>query len=193
MTSIIGMALMAAVPVLTVVLVVGVVALVGLIAYDVISEDRNGRVRARAARVRTAEDAETRIYLERGVARAFVILGGTFWGIAAFAGLYSFGHTGMASALLGAFVPLLATLVTLVVGWYWERIASMMLAVATGAVVYWGLASQFEAGVWLIMLFALIGPMLTASVLFWLARRDQEALELFLLTNPELAPTVARS
>ena len=37
------------------------------------------------------------------------------------------------------------------------------------------------------MTLALIGPMLTAAVLFWLARREQDAYELATAARPELA------
>jgi len=42
-------------------------------------------------------------------------------------------------------------------------------------------------GVWMLMTFALIGPMVTAAVLLWLARTDQEAYELAEVRRPELA------
>jgi len=48
---------------------------------------------------------------------------------------------------------------------------------------------QFEMGVWVIMALFAIGPMLTASVLFWLARRDQEQLDLALA--PQAEPVMA--
>jgi hypothetical protein len=38
------------------------------------------------------------------------------------------------------------------------------------------------------MFLAFIGPMMTAAMLFWMARRDQEAFELALAASPELAP-----
>ena len=64
---------------------------------------------------------------------------------------------------------------------------AIMLTVASIAVVYWGVIANFELGVWVIVMFALIGPMLTAATLFWLARRDYEALEVFRLSHPEPA------
>lgn len=160
-----------------------VAGLLALMVWDVYASRRNRPVVAEEAAEEpiTAageERAKRRISVERGVARGFVILGGLFWGVTVFAGLYSFRETGMAYALLGAFIPFLATLVTLVIGWYYERAVAILLLLATVAVIAYGVMTQFEAGVWTIVTFALIGPMLTASVLFWLARRDQEALEL---------------
>ncbi len=168
--------------VLIVVGIVGAVAVaiavpvvLGLMAHDVLTSPKPVTP---AVAGRTPEQAEDRIFLERSVARGFVILGGVFWGVAVFAGLYSFRESGVAWSMLGAFVPFVATLATLIVGWYYERVTAIMLVIASAAVVYWGVMSQFEAGVWIIVTIALIGPMATAAVLFWMARREQEALDL---------------
>lgn len=158
---------------------IGTVLLIVMVVFD-LSESRKEA---------TAEvnDAPLRIAVERGVARGFVLAGGTFWSIASFAGLYSFRQTGVGAALLAAFYPLIACLATLVIGWYFERVVAVLLVAASIAVVSWGVIYQFELGVWLIMTFALIGPMMTAAVLFWLARRDQDAFELEMAVRPQLA------
>jgi len=178
------------------VFVVAVPALLALMVYDVKTSPKSKTVgvkdEAEESR-RSADRARGRIVLERGVARAFVIVGGVFWGIAAFAGLYSYRQTGVWWALLAAFIPFVATLATLVVGWYYERFTAVLLAVASAGVVYWGVINQFEAGVWGLVTVALIGPMMTASILFWMARREQQALDVFLATRPELAPALATS
>jgi hypothetical protein len=133
-----------------------------------------------------AEPSSVSIAMKRGGARAFVVAGGAFWSLASFAGLYSYRQTGVGSALLAALYPLAACALTLVVGWYFERVVAMLLVAAAGAVVVWGVLYQFELGVWAIMTLALIGPMLTASGLFWFARGDQEAFELTFAARPEL-------
>ena len=150
-----------------VVVTIGIPVLVGLMAYDVF-ESRDLTPAAVPA------DAEHRIQLERGFARGFVIAGGLFWAVATFAGLNIFGDTGVAAAMLGAFFPLVATLATLVIGWYYERFTAVMLVLASFAAVAWGVSASFEMGVWVIMTIALIGPMMTAATLFWMARREQE-------------------
>lgn len=174
---------------------VGVPMLVGLVAYDLVSARKSEgtqEISSEVAASRTAEAAEGRIMLERGIARTFVVFGGVFWGVTTFAGLYSFQQTGVGWAMLAAFVPFVATLATLVVGWYYERITTIMLAIASAGVVYWGVVHQFELGVWVIVTVAMIGPMLTAAVLFWMARREQEALELSLAATPELVTVPAQ-
>jgi len=159
--------------------VVSVPVLFGLMAYDVVT------ARKTAPRPVT-KDAPLRIAAERGVARAFVIAGGAFWSIAMFMGLTSGGYSGW--VMLGAFVPLVAVAATLIIGWYYERAAAMLLVAASMAVVAWGVIYQFEVGVWAIMTFALLGPMLTAAVLFWMARREQDAFEFAMAARPQLAP-----
>jgi hypothetical protein len=167
--------------------VVGVPIIFGLMAWDV-SESRKRESRTGIAPKSISLE---RISLERGFARAFVIAGGAFWSVAIFAGMYSFRQDGMAYAMLGAFFPLVAVAATLVIGWYFERAASALLVLASLAVVAWGVIYQFELGVWIVMTLALIGPMMTASLLFWMARRDQEAFELALSATPELAPVAS--
>lgn len=176
--------------------VLAVPAMLGLIAYDVRSWRKpepavDGVGEEAPAWARSPEEARGRISLQRGVARAFVIVGGVFWGVATFAGVYSFWQTGVGWAMLGAFVPFVATLATLIVGWYYERVTAVMLLVASAGVVYLGITQSFEPGIWAIAVVGLIGPMLTASVLFWLARREQAALDLQLASLPELAPAMA--
>lgn len=149
----------------------------GLIAYDV----------AKTPRVLRSANPHFRIGLQRGVARAFVLGGGLFWSIATFAGLYSYRETGAVYALITALIPLAAVAVTLIVGWYYERVAAVLLALASIAAVAYGVIFQFELGVWILMGFTTLGPMLTASLLFWLARRDQDAFELATNLRPELA------
>jgi hypothetical protein len=164
-------------------LAVGVPALLAAMVYDV-SKSR-GTAEPKVAT--HYDEPPLRIAVERGVARAFVIAGGVFWSVAIAAGLSALQQTGIGYIFMGAFFPLVAVLATLVVGWYFERAASALLAAASIAVVAWGVIFGFEAGVWAIMVFALIGPMMTAAVLFWMARREQVAYELSLAARPELA------
>lgn len=166
-------------------LAIGVPLAFGIMAYDLIQARKNAPVKA-ADKV-VEKDSVTHIAVERGVARAFVLLGGAFWSIATFAGMYSFGQSGAGEAVLGAAIPLAACAATLVLGWYYERVTAVLLTLAAFAVVAWGVIYQFEAGVWGIMTFALIGPMLTAAALFWLARREQDAYERATSLEPELS------
>jgi hypothetical protein len=172
------------------VLVVSIPTLFALMAHDVIDSRR--REPAEPVRA-SARDTEGRIFLERGFARGFVIAGGVFWSAAIFAALYVFRQSGMTSAIVGAFLPLAATLAVLVIGWYYERAAALLLAAASIAVVAWGVIFQFELGVWIILSCVLIGPMAIAAVLFWMARREQEAMELAQARQLELVAVASMS
>lgn len=161
------------------VVTIGVPLIIGLTVYDLATSPKQEREAFR--------DSTARIALHRGVARAFVVAGGAFWSVALFAAYYTFRQTGMTAAVIAAVYPMLACAVTLVVGWYFERFTAVMLSAAAVAVVAWGVIFQFELGVWALMTIALIGPMATASVLFWMARREQEVFERAMSLRPELA------
>ena len=183
MSNIIAVVLMVGAPVIAAVFVVAVIAVLGLVGYDVVSSREGAAERAREkaaarARQRTYEDDQTRISLERGIARAFVIIGGAFWGIAVVATLVTYRGDAMGTMALIALVPFLLNVACLAVGWFLERTASVMLALISAGAVWWGLANAFEPGVWMLFIALMIGPMLTAAVLFWLARQGEAALEL---------------
>ena len=179
----VAVALYAIMIVATIGVIAGVPLFFGLLAYDVIESRKVAPVGEKEAR--------RRVTVERGTARAFVIAGGVFWSLASLAGLYSFQQTGTTGVLLAAVMPLLACAATLVVGWYYERVTSVMLLLASIAVVAWGVIYQFDAGVWALVTLALIGPMLTASTLFWLARTDQDAYEIATEAPLQLSPMFA--
>ncbi|MDY0088565.1 MAG: hypothetical protein RBS78_08480 [Coriobacteriia bacterium] len=185
MTIILAAVLMIVAFVGTVAAIVVVPAYFGAIVYDLV----------KSREIDTAKVADTRLRIasERNVARGFVIAGGAFWSVASFVGLFSSSESGLSSALMGAFIPLVAIAATLIIGWYYERIVAFLLVLASLGVVAWGVIYQFEPGVWAIMGAFLMGPMLTAALLFWLARRDQDALELALSLHPELQPAFADS
>ena len=163
----------------TIALAVAVPFALGLMAYDVVQSKKHEAPHMAGAR--------THIAAKRGVARSFVIVGSLFWSIAAFAEFYTTRQVGIGEAALAAIVPLGASLVTLVVGWYWERLTAAALMVASFAVVAAGVVYGFSPQLWTLMTIALIGPMVTASVLFWAARREQEAYERATALRPQLA------
>jgi uncharacterized membrane protein len=124
---------------------------------------------------RSAECNTDRMNVERILARGFVIAGGLFWVIAAFAGPYFYDRAGTAIAVRDAVYPFAATVAALVIGWTYERLAAIVLFAGAAGVVAWGIMFGWELGVWLLMSIVLIAPMVTASVLFVLASRMQAA------------------
>lgn len=153
----------------------------GLMIYDVAQSKKA------VPEPQIAADTTVKIAVKRGVARGFVILGGAFWSLATFADSYSLKNGAAGDAALASLIALGACLATLVIGWYWERFTAALLMLAAFGVVAWGVIYQFEPQVWAVMALTLIGPMATASVLFWLARRDQEAYERATALRPKLA------
>ena len=113
-------------------------------------------------------------YIERILARGLVLAGGVFWMLAAFTGPYIYEGIGLASALRTAAWPLLAAVMTLVIGWKYERLAALLLFAASSAVVEWGVLYAWEVGVWVIVSIVLIAPMLLSAALFTLAARSEE-------------------
>lgn len=179
MSLVIAAVLIASALIGTAVLVVAVPALLAFVTYDVVARHEPAGPKTR--------DAILRIAQERGVARAFVILGGAFWSVVLFTGWQALNERGLMDALMGASIPVVACAATLIIGWYYERVASVLLALGSLAVVAWGVIFQFEPVVWAIMVITLIGPMVTASALFWMARREQESYERTMAVRPELA------
>lgn len=140
---------------------------------------------------KTIETHTARMTADRFFARAFVIAGGLFWMIAFFAALYAYVGTSASAALLAAFYPFAATLATLAIGWYFERTASAVLVLGSIAVVVWGIVASWEMGVWVLMTIFMVGPMLTAAVLFMMARREQTVVERAYAQLAQLEPATA--
>ena len=114
---------------------------------------------------------------ERLAARLFVLLGGIFWIIAAFAGSALYTNLGFAYAAGQALIPFGLAAVALLVGWFYERIAAALLFIGAIAAVAWGVIIGWEAGVWGIMALVLIAPTVIAGLLFLMAARTQRNCE----------------
>lgn len=188
MSTIMAAVLVAAGPILALVFAVGVVAVFGLVAWDAFSRRGLRASQADAAAVASLghEHAVTRMYIERGVARTFVILGASFWGVCSLAAALLY-QRGSETLLFIALLPFLMNIACLIIGWRWERTASVMLTLTAAAAIGWGVAVSFEAGVWMLVVLLLVGPMLTAAVLFWLARQGEIDLARYLAPQPEMA------
>ncbi len=125
-------------------------------------------------------EQQTEVQRVEGIfARGFVIAGGLFWAIAAFAGPFVYQETGLAASMKTAMWPFLAAVVILVIGWTYERLAAVLLFGAAAAVPVWGVLYNWEIGVWLVMSVVLIVPMVLAGVLFILS------------AGPETRPSLA--
>lgn len=197
MSTAVAAVLMLGGPILALVVIVGIVALLGLVAYDVIASRRAEPVlsyaeAAHRKSVRARENAVARMYLERGVARTFVILGAAFWGVSSLAASLWY-QSGSEALLFIAVIPFLMNIACLIIGWRFERTASVMLVLTASGAIWWAAAHNFELGVWMLFVLLLIGPMLTAAVLFWLARQGELDLAAQLAPAGELAEVPVES
>jgi hypothetical protein len=121
-----------------------------------------------------------RMNVERLFARLFVVLGGVLWTVMLFASETAAKYTNftytldeVVAAAGSAFLPLAASVLVFVVGWFYEKLAALLLLIASGGVVVWGVMAEWTVSLWVIMGIALIGPMLLAALLFMLASRMQ--------------------
>lgn len=107
---------------------------------------------------------------ERIFARGFTILGGIFWIGTAFAGPYVYGGQTVLGAFQTAIYPLAFTIGVLALGWFYERLAALILAVGAIGTIAWGLIwGGWEPFVWGIMLAFFVTPTVIAAVLYYLA------------------------
>jgi len=110
-------------------------------------------------------------------ARGYVIAGGLFWVIGAFAGPYVYQHMTAGTSATVAMWPFLAAAVILIIGWTYERLAAVLLFGASAAVAVYGVLYSWEIGVWMIMSAVLIAPMVIAGLLFLVAARAETKRE----------------
>lgn len=106
---------------------------------------------------------------ERMFARGFTILGGIFWIATAFAGPYIYGGKSLAGAFGVAIYPLVFTIAVLAIGWFYERLVALLLAIGAVGTIAWGVIMGWPAQVWAIMLIFFVAPTVVAAVLFYLA------------------------
>jgi hypothetical protein len=98
------------------------------------------------------------------------VLGGVFWIGAAFAGPYVYGGQSVSGAFGTAIFPLIFTAAVLIIGWFQERFAAIILAIGAIGTIAWGLINgTWEPFVWGIMLAFFVAPTIVSAVLFFLA------------------------
>ena len=112
---------------------------------------------------------------ERLFARAFTVLGGIFWVASAFAGPYVYGGKSVAGAFGVALYPLLFTAGVLIIGWFYERLVSLILALGAIGTIAWGVIMGWESSVWAIMLIFFVAPTVVSALLFFLAGSKSES------------------
>jgi hypothetical protein len=125
-----------------------------------------------------------RLNVYRLFARTFVLGGGVFWVLVVFTGTMGmnseaiFLFTSASSekfgmALAYAMIWVVVAAVVFVVGLFWERIAAILLGVAAVGSIAYGVALQWETGLWFIVGLFIILPIAIAATFYLLAAREQ--------------------
>ncbi len=114
-----------------------------------------------------------RMNVQRLFARVFVAFGGVLWVAGVLGANIRYQDMGLSESAANALLPFGLAVAALIIGWFYETLASFLLFGGAVGVVAWGIISSWEAGVWGTMGFVLIAPMVFAGLLFLLASRMQ--------------------
>ena len=111
---------------------------------------------------------------ERIAARVFVALGGLVWFVLTLgaAVVYPSGIAWMDQ--YGPILVLVLSIGALLVGWFFENLAAVLLFAGAVATVAWGVVAGWEPGVWGLMSLFLIAPEVISGVLFLAAASMQK-------------------
>lgn len=116
--------------------------------------------------------------LQRLWARLFVIVGGVLWIAMAWGTQWAYRGSPLAQALGYALIVTLAIAAIFVLGLFYESLTAAILAVGALALLVYGAIAGWEAGVWGVVIFFFVLPMLTAAALYYLAARMQRICEM---------------
>lgn len=122
---------------------------------------------------------QERMNIERLFARAFVLLGGLFWFVAAIGAGTRYLEDG-SEVFTQGWILLGVTLAVLAIGWFYEVLAAMILLGLTVVFVVYGFVNpaEWEIGVWATWLLFTAAPAFAAAWLFLAAARMQKTCEL---------------
>lgn len=115
-----------------------------------------------------------RINIQRIFARLFVIVGAVFWGSAAWGAKWAYEGAPFTTSLSYALLYAGAILAVFVIGLFYENIAALLLAVGSIAIIIVGLVFSWEPGVWAVMGFFFILPLVIAAILYFMAADSQK-------------------
>lgn len=115
--------------------------------------------------------------VQRIMARGFLIVGALFWGFAAYGAKWAYQGAPFTEAVTYGALYAGSILAVLAIGMFYENLAAAILAVGSVAIVISGIVSGWEAGVWAVMGFFFILPLVIAAVLFVMAARVQRVCD----------------
>lgn len=116
--------------------------------------------------------------VQRILGRAMIIIGALFWGFAAWGAQWAYLGSPFTVALTYALAYAGSLIAVLVLSMFYEQLAAWILAIASVAVVVLGIVGGWETGVWGVMIFFFILPLVAASALLFLAARMQKICSL---------------
>lgn len=119
-----------------------------------------------------------RMNAQRLFARIFLIIGGLFWVFMAWGSAWAYRGAPFTEALSGALVYVAIIAVVFLIGLFYETLAAVLLFVAAGGLVVFGIVTGWETGVWATVFFFLLVPMLLTAVLYLLAAQMQRICDL---------------
>ena len=128
-----------------------------------------------------------RMNVYRLAARYLVAFGGLFWAAVVLMGsmklnsnsifLFKPVSPNLDTALAYSVTWIAVAAAVFVIGLFWERVAAVLLVLAAAGSIAFGVVKSWEGGMWFIMLFFIIGPVITSAVLYWMAAREQSLCE----------------
>jgi hypothetical protein len=127
--------------------------------------------------------------IARGVVLAGIVVS-ALGVIGAFAQIGYVSRTPLAYAEQNA-IPLVISIVVFLVGMWFEVLAAALLGLGALAFIVWGLVGGWDLGIWSMMVFFLIGPMLLSGVLYLFASQTQRVCELEETTSAREATAIS--
>lgn len=110
---------------------------------------------------------------QRILARSFVLIGGLFWVFMAWGKAWAYEGAPFTEAMGGALIYAAGIAAVFILGLFYEYVTAALLGVGAVAVIVFGLVVGWESGVWAIVFFFFVMPMLIAACLYYLAARMQ--------------------
>ncbi len=111
---------------------------------------------------------------QRLAARIFLLAGGIFWVIAALSAQYAYRGAPFTEALRYALVYAAAVFVVFLIALFYENLAALILVLGFLGVVILGFVAGWGTGLWAIVFFFFLVPMLLSAILFLSAARMQK-------------------
>lgn len=118
-----------------------------------------------------------RMNVERLSARLFVAFGGGLWLLAAASAATGYWGPTLQHGVGEALVLGGTAVVVLAVGWFYERIAAVLLFVAAAGSAIYGLVMGWAIGVFVTVALFVIVPMIMAGLMFLTAAETQSVCE----------------